>query len=71
MKKKSALVVMAVLMLLGITGGAVAEWLECVHFGCGYAGAACQDGGKKMWGCAWILCDNGGSIMCPEPPPLN
>jgi len=69
MKKKSMLVLIAVILLLGITVAYAGTWRECTWFKCGYGGAACEDGGWKILGCALIQCQWGGTIACPEPPP--
>jgi|WetSurSiteA1Bulk_404760.scaffolds.fasta_scaffold04802_3 hypothetical protein len=68
MKKKSMIFLVAVILMLGMSVGLMGVWRECQFFGCGYAGAACEDGGWKMAGCSWILCYKGGSIACPELP---
>jgi len=71
MKKKSMLLLMSMILVLGISVAYAGHWYECRTFGCGYGGAACEDGGSQIMGCAMILCVNGGIIACPDPPPLN
>jgi hypothetical protein len=68
MKRKSVIVLVAMILLLGSAVGLTGTiWLDCPYFGCEDGGSACKDAGYPMLGCYWILCLYGGSIICPPP----